>query len=53
MTKKEMLNFIEKTGIIVNFNRNYLMTLSKDTIQDYYERAKIYESNKKSQNQEN
>ena len=41
-----MLNFIEKTGIIVNFNRNYLMTLSKDKIQDYFERAKIYENKK-------
>ena len=48
MTKSEMLDFIEKTGMIIDFNRNFLMQKSKDKIQDYYERAKIYESNKKS-----
>ena len=48
MTKSEMLDFIETTGMIIDFDRNFLMRKSKDKIQDYYERAKIYESNKKS-----
>ena len=48
MKKSEMINFIEKTGMIINFDRNYLMKQTKDKIQDFYSRAKVYESNKKS-----
>ena len=41
-----MINFIEKTGMIINFDRNYLMKQTKDKIQDFYNRAKIYENKK-------
>lgn len=46
MTKTEMLNFIETTGMIVNFDRKYLMRKSKDYIKGLYDGAVVY-ANKK------
>lgn len=39
MTKKEMLDFIETTGLIIDFDRNYLMRKDKKYIQHLYELA--------------
>ena len=39
MTKKEMLDFIETTGMIIDFDRNYLMHKDKKYIQRLYELA--------------
>ena len=42
MTKTEMLDFIEKTGMIIDFDRNYLMRKTKARIVDLYNRAVVY-----------
>ena len=43
LTKSTMLDYIEKTGMIINFDRNYLMrTRDKATITRYYEDAKKF-----------
>jgi hypothetical protein len=39
MTKKEMLDFIEKTGMVINFDYNYLMRHSKAYIETLYIQA--------------
>lgn len=39
MTKTEMLDFIEKSGMVLDFDRNYLMHRSKDYIIHLYEMA--------------
>lgn len=39
MTKKEMLDFIETTGMVIDFDRNCLMRKSKKDIQRLYELA--------------
>jgi hypothetical protein len=39
MTKAEMLNYIEKTGMVIDFDYKYLMRYTKDRIIDLYERA--------------
>lgn len=39
MTKIEMLNFIEKTEMVLDFDRKYLMRRSKDYIIHLYEKA--------------
>ena len=43
MTKAKMLNFIEKTGVVVNFNRKYLMRWDKKYIKRLYDMAIIYD----------
>ena len=40
MTKAEMVNFIEKTGLVVNFDRNYLMRKLKSDLTRLYEHCK-------------
>ena len=42
MTKTEMLNFIEASGMVVNFDRKYLMRKSKDYIAGMYDSAVLY-----------
>ena len=42
MTKTEMLNFIETSGMVVNFDRKYLMRKSKDYISGMYDSAVLY-----------
>ena len=42
MTKTEMLDFIEKTGMIIDFDRNYLMRKTKARIVDLHNRAVVY-----------
>jgi hypothetical protein len=40
MTKKAMVDYIEKTNLVVNFNRNNLMRKSKDSLVSLYELCK-------------
>jgi len=48
MTKKAMIDFIEKTGIIVNFNRNYLNKhYLKSDIEKLYNKAVAYAEKKR------
>lgn len=43
LTKSAMLDYIEKTGMIINFDRQYLMrTRLKEDIERYYEQAQEY-----------
>lgn len=42
MTKAKMLDFIEKTGMVINFDRKYLMRRSKEYIVDLYNKAIHY-----------
>ena len=39
MTKTKMLNFIESTGMVIDFDRKYLMRKSKEYIQGLYNAA--------------
>ena len=39
MTKTKMLDFIESTGMVIDFDRKYLMRKSKDYIQGLYDAA--------------
>ena len=47
MTKTEMLNFIETTGMVINFDRKYLMRRSKDYISHLYDAAILYAAKNK------
>lgn len=43
LTKSAMLDYIEKTGMIINFDRQYLMrTRLKEDIERYYKQAQEY-----------
>ena len=42
MTKEKMLNFIEATGMAINFDRKYLMRHSKEYITSLYVAAMHY-----------
>lgn len=47
MTKKAMLDYIENTGMVINFNRNRLMSKSKDYVEYLYNMAVEYGKKKK------
>lgn len=40
MTKKEMLNFIKTTNLVVDFDYNYLMKRTKKQIEELYNHCK-------------
>ena len=42
MSKEKMLNFIEATGMVVDFDRKYLMRRSKEYITSLYVGAMCY-----------
>ena len=46
MTKTEMLNFIETTGMVIDFDRKYLMRKSKAYIENLYNLAISYANRK-------
>lgn len=46
MTKTEMLDYIEKTGCVIDFDRKYLMRKSKSAIERLYEIAVNYSARK-------
>ena len=47
MTKTKMLDFIESTGMVIDFDRKYLMRKSKDYIEGLYDAAIIFAARKK------
>ena len=47
MTKKEMIDYIEKTGRVIDFDRNYLMKKLKKEIEWLYNVVKEQEENQK------
>lgn len=40
MTKKDLLDYIEKTGLVVDFDRKYLMTKSRPYLMNLYMHCK-------------
>ena len=46
MTKTAMINYIEETGCVVDFDRKYLMRKSREYIVRLYEHAKAYAAKK-------
>ena len=46
MTKTKMLDFIESTGMVIDFDRKYLMRKSKDYIQGLYNAAIAFAARK-------
>ena len=42
LTKTEMLDFIESTGVVIDFDRKYLMRRGKDYIEHLYQHAIAY-----------
>lgn len=42
MTKERMLDFIEQTGMVIDFDRKHLMRRSKSYIIGLYDAAKEY-----------
>lgn len=42
LTKSAMLDYIEKSGMIINFDRNYLMRHTRAYITELYARASAY-----------
>lgn len=44
MTKERMLDFIEKTKMVIDFDRKYLMRKSKSYITGLYDAAIIFEA---------
>ena len=46
MTKTEMINFIESTGMVANFDRKYFARLSKESIKRMYDMAVAYAAKK-------
>ena len=46
MTKEKMIDFIEKTGMVIDFDRKYLMRKSKSYIQGLYDASVVYMAKK-------
>lgn len=42
MTKKEMIDVIEKSGMVINFSRSYFMGLLKSKVEKFYNDAVAY-----------
>lgn len=42
MTKKEMIDVIEKSGMVINFSRSYFMGLLKSKVERFYNDAVTY-----------
>jgi hypothetical protein len=47
MTKKEMIDYIEKTGRVIDFDRNYLMRKLRKEIEELYNWIKEQEEKSK------
>ena len=42
MTKTEKINFIESTGMVLNFDRKYFARLPKESVKRMYDMAVAY-----------
>ncbi len=47
LTKKAMIDFIEKSGMVLNFSRSYFEHRTKETTERYYIQAVEFVSHKK------
>jgi hypothetical protein len=39
MTKKEMVNAIENSKMVINFSRSYFMSMTKDNVERIYKQV--------------
>ena len=39
MTKKEMIDYIEASGMVINFSRSYFNKMLRERVEDFYTRA--------------
>ena len=39
MTKKEMIDYIEASGMVINFSRSYFNKMLRERVEDFYARA--------------
>lgn len=39
MTKKEMVNAIENSKMVINFSRSYFMSMTKENVERFYNQA--------------
>ena len=46
MTKKEMINYIEKSGMVIDFSRSYFEKMLKAKVEYFYNLAVKYVANK-------
>lgn len=46
MTKNEMINFIETSKAVINFDRKYFERLTKSSVKRIYDVAVAYKTNK-------
>ena len=47
MTKKAMIDYIEQSGMVINFSRSYFNHLLKKQVEEFYQRAIKYNDKKK------
>ena len=45
LTKAQMLDYIESTGMVIDFDRNYLLRRTRTYIAELYSRANMYAHN--------
>ena len=45
LTKSAMIDYIEKTGMVIDFDRKYLMSRTRAYIAELYSRANVYARN--------
>ena len=46
MTKKTMIDYIEQSGMVINFSRSYFNHLLKKQVEEFYQRAIKYNDKK-------
>ena len=39
MSKKEMIDYIEASGMVINFSRSYFNKMLRERVEDFYTRA--------------
>lgn len=39
MTKKEMIDYIEESGMVINFSRNYFNKMLRARVEEFYTKA--------------
>lgn len=39
MTKKEMIDYIETSGMVINFSRSYFNKMLRERVEEFYDQA--------------
>ena len=39
MTKREMIDYIEASGMVINFNRSYFNKMARERVEEFYTKA--------------